>query len=241
MITRVLAALGLSAVLAAKPSHAQDREPNVEPDLPVNFGYKMAWFAIRTTDTGGIAEAFRLSQAVPANWASGVGIVRREADAALAFVAPPVEGWTLVVTTLDIAAEDQDKAQKILALLSDLSRQFGEALHFGTYRVVDYHAWFHARDGAVTRAFSWCPETEGIVVNIGATTEAERARGLGDLSRMTFDALLEAGDQPDPTARPPTEEDVVELAAVWSVDPLTLDLRTDATPSVGVLGTLPHF
>jgi len=42
------------------------------PDSPMGFGYKNAWFAIKTDDSSGVIETLGLDELLPANWCSGL-------------------------------------------------------------------------------------------------------------------------------------------------------------------------
>jgi len=42
------------------------------PDKPQSFGYKVSWFAVKTSDTASVLDALEFGEAMPANWASGI-------------------------------------------------------------------------------------------------------------------------------------------------------------------------
>lgn len=252
-LKRILAVFGICAApavaIATGPAGAQSRVTrprraiSAEPDRPVSFGYKIAWFAIRTVDTARVSRVLELGAIQPANWQSGVGAVYEARDEIVAFVAPPVDGWTLVVTTLGVAAEDEVKIARIVNLLRDLSKEYGEAQHFGTYWVVDYHAWFRAVNGELQRGFSWCAELDGVLTNLGTVTEIERELGFGAFGGLSNRELTDAIYESEglPPMRFPDEDDPQRIAGAWSIDPQTLDSRTDVAPAVGLFGTLPGF
>ena len=62
-----------------------------KPDKPVSFGYKCAWYAMRTNDTDAVVAALRLDGVVASTWKEGV----KAAYAGRVFVTPPLGGWTL--------------------------------------------------------------------------------------------------------------------------------------------------
>jgi hypothetical protein len=99
---------------------------------PSTFGYKTAWFAVRSTNTMAVAQALQLQNTTPANWEYGVWHAV-ESDGML-FVTPPVDGWVLAVgTRLLFGADDNHSSQRMV----EWSKQFGEAQFFASMRVSD--------------------------------------------------------------------------------------------------------
>lgn len=177
---------------------------------PVSFGYKSRWLAVRSEDPGAVAKALPLEDVRPATWRDG--IERNKDD--LVFITPPVEGWTLAL--IDSTVEEPE--------LAELSRLFGEAQLFGTHRVPEYHEWQRWVNGSPVRRYCWIGERGEIPLDEGEPTAAERGIArAGDLDRPWDE--LEFAD----------EETVLEVAREWSVDPSTLDARTDL-PSKGLIG-----
>ena len=241
MLKRFLAALGLGFVA---PGSAQPALSS-QPDRPVSFGFKTAWLALQTEETRAVASFLGLRNAVPANWSSSIQAVYRadrQTDGGATFIAPPVDGWTLVVTTLDMAADQQGSIQKLTELLETLSRAFGDAQYFGSYRVVDYVAWFRAENGQLVRGFSWVGSEGEVLANTGPVTKAERDLGYGVVDELAPEQVTdlifaEEGD----TLRFPGEEDPSLIAAGWSIDPQTLEGRDDVAPATGLFGIRPAF
>lgn len=208
------------------------------PDAPLPFGYKTAWFALKTTDTEAVIHALDLSYVQKSSWQYGLNTLQ-EADGHLVmFVAPPVEGWTLVPHTVELGASDEEGLETLIQSLKALSTLFGEAHHYGSHRLVDYTSWLVAKNGNLTRAVSYVGD-DGYLANTGPVTDIETTLGLGYLSEESL-AGLEGLDflSDDPgQPRAPEETDVVALAGAWSVNPLTLG-DIDLPPSVGTLGVL---
>ncbi|MCZ8521780.1 hypothetical protein [Paenibacillus sp. KR2-11] len=185
---------------------------DASPDVPVPFGYKSQWYAVRSTDTQAVAEAFDLREALPCNWNSGL---RRASDFTGVFVTPPLRGWILVVGwSLPDLSSPQGEPYSVTSLLQRLSRDFGEAHYYATHRVVEYHAWAQATGGELVRGYAYAGESEETVLDIGERTAEERELGL------SYGSSLEEGEEDDDVRMRPTEEDVVRLAGLWSVNPL---------------------
>jgi len=64
------------------------------PDLPMGFGYKNQWFAIKTEDTQAVINALGLVNVQVANWRTGI----EGANEGHYFVAPPSVGgrWSFI-------------------------------------------------------------------------------------------------------------------------------------------------
>lgn len=236
------------------------------PDKPEPFGYKVSWFAIKTSDTALVLEVFGVDEAMQANWASGLAAVyaSRESDA-WAFISPPVGSWIFVVSrSLPCPAmiEDDDTGQKFEALFSRLMGQFDDVQLFASYRVAGFVAWARALDGKPTRIFAFGDDGAH---NFGKQTPEEAQLGFADLTGFSsYDAgeeifriaetresereMLVAGGLSVEEARVkirqkgrdpiPNETDVVDLAALWSIDPTQLPDQ-DHAPGVGLAIRLP--
>jgi len=188
------------------------------PDLPVPFGPKAAWLALDTTDTEAVAAALGLREVRASSWAEGI----EAAYQASVFVTPPLADWTLAVST---ALFPPDRVEVFVKpLLERLSRQFGEAQYFCTHRAVELHLWARARQGRLVRAFGWLGEKGLTLWHEGPPTRAERDLGFGFLD-----------GQPATGTPAPDETGVMQIAALWSVDPTTLDEHFKE-PQPGLLG-----
>jgi hypothetical protein len=108
--------------------------------------------------------------------------------------------------------------------------------YFATHRVIDYQAWAWAEKGHLRRAYGYLGEQGVTLQNEGEPTPTERALDLtfslapfgeGTLPEEAFENL-----------KYPFEDDVLELAAGWSVD--TRNLGSDGERvGTGFLGQLP--
>lgn len=112
--------------------------------------------------------------------------------------------------------------------LAALSRRFGEAQKFGTYRVVESHEWQRWVDGTPVRRYRWVSDSrETIFFDNGEPGPAE--------GNPPHPADLDADDWDELGI--PDEVIVMAVAADWSVDPTTLGTRSDLAET-GLLGTL---
>ncbi len=211
-----------------------------EPDLPVPFGYKSVWFAVKSDDTLAVFDAFNLTSQLTANWETGVSFAydytrQFKGKESPVFVAPPLEGWTLVLAGLNIAADSSENIEKLRNLLNRLSEKFGEVQYFGSYRGADYVSWFKSLNGNIVRGFSYADGT--LFANEGQTTQAELDIGYFDMTAMDetmfWDALQE--DEEDGTYHF-DEEDPMKIAEFWSVNPLSIDVGTGIVPATGLVG-----
>ncbi len=186
-----------------------DLEDASGTDVPVPFGPKAAWLALDTTDCEAVAAALYIRELRVATWEEGVAAAYKSS----VFVTPPVGQWTLAVST-DLNAFEQTAAA-VRPLLERLSRRFRDAQYFCTNQDIGTHVWARARRGEFVRGFGWNGQA---FWNEGGLTPEERDLGF------------EFGD-----GQPPTEDSVMQLASVWSIDPTSLNEQYKE-PVMGLLG-----
>jgi hypothetical protein len=184
-----------------------------KPDKPVSFGFKCAWYAAKTDDGAAVAAALGLRNLVESPWARGIAA----AYADNVFVTPPLGEWVLAAGW-KLFYDGRTPAPTVLPILKKLSKAFGEAQYFASYRVPEAHCWALARDGKLVRAFGFVGERGECNWNEGRPTNAERALGR---------AALEFPG--------PDESHVMKVAAAWSIDPSELESGR-YEPGVGRLG-----
>lgn len=182
------------------------------PDLPVSFGYKATWIAVRSEDPAAVARALGLKNVKVASWADGVERADRLRGV---FVSPPVDGWVLALGKLP----DAD-GEAFESFLADLSRHLGQVFFFATHRVVEYHAWAAADAGRITRAFAFIGDQGEFPLNIGDRLPKETELGVGE---------------PDMESAP-DEDHVLAIAAALTINPLELEQHEDAV-GPGLFGT----
>ncbi len=185
------------------------------------------------------------------------------------FISPPVGGWIVVVSSsLPYPAIEthHDIGKKFDVLFSRLMQRFDDVQFFGSHRVVGFVAWARAVRGKPMRIFAWSGSDGAVLANVGEQTLEEAKLGFANLSGLsTSDATdrifaieeeqgaeednLVATGLPRPEARArvlqkgrggfPKETDVVELAALWSIDPTVLDDQ-DRPLDLGLAARLPR-
>ncbi|KRE36788.1 hypothetical protein [Paenibacillus sp. Soil522] len=188
-------------------------------DLPVEFGYKCQWFAVKTNDTQAVLEAMKLKNIQITNWRTGI----EGAYEGYYFISPPINGWTLVINSImpDLSGTESPNP---LTVISDLSLSFGEAYYFGTHRVVEYHAWAKSINGKLVRAYGYLGETGETIINQGEISKEELENNL-----IFTDLDVEEPNLPD-------EEDVLFIAKKWTVDPqMENDNYQTGTGFIGII------
>lgn len=199
------------------------------PDSPVAFGYKSLWLAIRTDDPEAVVEALGRTGFERANWRTG--ILAAQADAV--FVTPAVDGWVLVVDPeLPNLGHPPDE-ERWRARLAPLAERFPDVQYFASHRVVDYHAWARFENGELMRAYAWLGERGETLTDFGNPTAAEIELGQDFVDSRSPEAQDDGFWDRDDLAFP-SEDDVMNVAGLWSVDPTTLDER-GGQPGLGWL------
>lgn len=205
------------------------------PDRPCAFGCSMAWLAIRNGDPGEVIEALRLIEPTPCNWNSGIGAVYDDRlSATHVFVSPSCRGWTFVVGLALPHPVGRGFVDKCTPLLVDLGGRFSEVQYFFSYPPIDFYAWARVRDGRLVRAFA--VTDEGIAWNKGRPSKEERGLGLKLFELRGVEGRK--GDAGGELILHPTEDHVMRLAHLWSLDPTTL--HTLAPPmGLGLIAVAP--
>jgi len=182
------------------------------------------------------------------------------------FASPPVSGWVLVVgfwLPYPASIEPQQEfGRKFDVLFSRLMKQFEDVQFFGSYRVVGFAAWARALKGKSVRIFAYIDGE--VVANVGEQTPEEAKLRFADLTglsppdardkifkiseeqRAEESALVARGlssREARATVRQngrafPREQDVVELAALWSIDPTQLS-KQELPLGLGLAARLP--
>ncbi len=205
------------------------------PDLPKPFGYRMAWFAIRTRDSRRVVEVLGLSEPQNANWDTGLGTVySAELGDGRIFVSPPVNGWTFVAGLGLPQPLGKAFVDKATPLLLDLGARFIEVQYFAAVPAVDYFAWARIIDGKLVRAYAI--GEAGVLWNTGKPTKAEKALGLKSFE--VRGVKRKRGDIGSALHMYPREEHVMHLAQKWSLDPTRVH-EAGASAALGIIGRAP--
>lgn len=193
---------------------------------PMPFGYKTAWFAIRSEDAKAVATALELQNVRSAGWSYGVWHALETDDYAI-FITPPMQGWILA-TGVPILYEADDHATDRMV---ELSRQFGETQLFASMRISSSYLWAKALNGKLERRFY---DADGQHQETGEPTEAEKAMGLRFFNASSPEAK-ESGYWQRKDLVFVDEEHVLQIAGRWSVNPSKLD-RMGLQPAMGLIG-----
>jgi len=214
-------ALGTAVKRALGPRADQEGQGDPDEltsDEIVPFGLKTAWLALRTERPRDVATALGLVEVREESWRRGLDAVERADESpSPVFITPPVDGWTLVVLPDSLADVDESLD------LEALSRRFGEAQSFHSHRVSDYYAWQRWVDGSPRRRYAWIGDQGEIPYDEGEPAAAE----AGIVRRGDLDGDLDVTF---------ADEDVLlDVAAEWSIDPMTLGERPgmEGAPLVG--------
>jgi hypothetical protein len=201
----------------ARREHLPGKRPGSLEDcapapLPPQNRRPSSWLAIRSRDIVAVQSALGLRNAAPCSWAEGLTVAQK------LFIAPPVNGWTLVFGSgLPDPGDDVDAAFRFLR---ELSRKLGHVQFFQAEPLLQHHAWVLAEFGRIVRAYAWAGAT---VWNQGVKTTAETTLGVkcfGYGERPTADEWRVAD------FIVANVEKVPQIARRWSLDPAEIDLRT---------------
>lgn len=199
------------------------------PDKPIGFGYKCVWFAIKTNKIHRIAEVFGLKNVTECNWQVGI----KKAYSGSVFITPQIDSWTLACGWGLPRGDSMEGLEVVKNILRVLSNEFGEAQFFCTHRVTEYHCWLKARNGHIERVYSFLGESGKNIAIEGLPTDIEQNWNL--LNTFSEESQNEEYFERDDILWA-DEDTVMRVAEHWSIDPTTLDERTDIEPGLGLLG-----
>lgn len=195
------------------------------PDLPISFGYKSSWIAVKNGNPEIIAQLLNIKNAAESNWKNA--FIKLDNDRKYIFITPPIDNWTLIIGEW---REDEFKP-----IVETLSTKFGEAQHFITHRVSEAHGWILAKNGKVIRAYAYVGDQGENIYVEGEPTEFEKQYNL-------INTFSEEAQNPEYFEREdiftPNEEFVMQLAENWSVNPTTFDSREDLIAGLGIVGKI---
>ena len=172
------------------------------PDNPCPFGYKTVWYAIKDETPQSVIEKLSLNVICESNWQSGLAYVRFTDNV---FVSPVVDGFVLVIDLIGVSKDAENEMAKKHA------RFFNEFFYFGSHRIVDYSGWAKFVNGKLIRAYSYIGERGEVSWNEGNITNEELELG--------FDKFPVSTDSIDDDTVYPEEDDVIDIARLWSIDP----------------------
>lgn len=180
----------------------------------VGFGYKQGWLAVRDGEPAAVADALALRDLGPVSWRSGVDLAYLTDDRLV--LTPPLPGarnarWLLVAGRWLLLNES---TVDVITLSVTLGT---EVQLFASHRVMEAHQWTRAVDGVLVREFGYLGETGEVTRWRGDPDETERAIGLPPALDGEPDILV-------------AEDDVMRVAAAWSIDPTSIDGRPAPGP-----------
>jgi hypothetical protein len=150
-------------------------------------------------------------------------------------------------------------------LLSRLMKKFDDVQFFGSHRVADFVTWARAVSGKPIRIFAWSGSDGEVLANFGEQTPEEAKLGFLNLSGLSppdardkifavaeeqsaeEDALVASGlsrkealekRREKGRSASPDEEDVTDLAELWSIDPTEVWDQDDPL-ALGLAARLP--
>ena len=156
-----------------------------------------------------------------------------------------------------------DIGRKFDVLFSRLMKRFDDVQFFGSYRVVSFAAWARAQNGKPKRVFAYADSE--VLANVGEQTPEEAKLKFANLRGLSpsaaSDRIGEIAEQQEAEEDTlvakglsrreaserigqnglrtfPDEKDVVELAALWSIDPRQLS-NQDHPLELGLATRLP--
>ena len=186
-------------------------EPPCPHERTCIFRRPGCWLAVKGRNLLAVQSALGLHNAKPCSWTEGM-----TGDEKL-FIAPPVNGWILVMGSgLPDPSDDVDACFRFVVALS---RKLGQVQFFSANRVLHYHAWIKMDGGHVLRAYAWAGRT---LWQQGPRTAAENELGLKCFEYMETAERFSFG-APDPVAL--NVDKVPLLAARWSLDPARIEER----------------
>jgi len=187
---------------------------------PVPFGYKMAWMAVRCETLDVLVSYLDLKERRQVSWDEGTKFVYDDKNKGLVFLTPPVKEWIFVVGWSAAALADAEPVKSFYNTIKPMSARFGEVQAFATHRVIEYQLWMQAANGHIVRSFAYAGEKGELLDNFGPLTAAEKS--------------LRFWNEP-PEHWNPDEEDVMKVAAGWSMDPSKLTVNSGPV-EFGVIG-----
>ncbi|GGB68157.1 hypothetical protein GCM10007424_05200 [Flavobacterium suaedae] len=197
-------------------------------NTPVSFGYKVVWFAVKSSNAEEVANSLHLKNVKPSGWKKGIDSAYKDK----VYVSPPIDGWVLAVGWGLPSGDSKESITELKELANKLSKQFGEVQFFGTHRIVEYHCWVKSINGEIKRFYSYLGESGENLEIIGEPTEAES-------NYILIDTASEEAKQESYWEREdityPDEELVMKIAEKWSINPTTLEDRNDIR-GLGLLG-----
>lgn len=194
----------------------------------MSFGFKTSWLAVRNAGPEDVADALDLRHRQRVDWETGTELAYRHG----VFVARPVPEWTLAHGRIHLLHETEPAHPDFAGRLRALAARVGDLQYFRTERVTDYHTWAKVESGELTRAYCYIGMSGEVPLRLGEPTAIERELGVGLVGREEVrqgwgDAEWDAWN-----AAMPTEQEVMRIAADWSVCPPLIEDDSVTVPGI---------
>jgi len=205
----------LDKLFGKKSQSAAESSPTVQsqmaemlPDKPRPFGYKTSWICVKCDSSEQVIDKLGLKNAARANWEVGISQTRDRV-----FVSPPLDGYVLAVGYDTFGF--MPSVDKELETLKAVAAKFDEVQCFSSYRVSDFYAWAKFVKGELVRGYGFAGGDGMVYLNEGELTPEEENLG--------FDSFIKRDEDDWESAEFPDEENVIEIADAWGIDPLFED------------------
>lgn len=150
-----------------------------------SFGYKIFWYAVETSKTKSVIETLGLKNVEKVGWSEGLEMAY-EGDV---FVTPPIDGWTLIVSSCLDLPDSIDVNDPAVKLLNKLAKKYSStASFFGSHRVSNTAVWMYSTGGYLQRLL--LVEDGEVKINYGQPFGIEEYWDILD-----EDAVLEAAEK----------------------------------------------
>ncbi len=188
------------------------------------FGYNCAWFAVKSTNPTDVATALGISELQSCIWDEGVSVAYKQFNARI-LITPPINGWILCAGIDLFSLVQVESLDLLIELITTASEKLQtDVQFFATMRIVEGHVWMRAQSGKLLRAYAYIGESGETLCNIGSPTSEEDTLGL------IFD---DESDSSDDEFNFPREDDVLQIAGEWSINPADLTDIPVGTPFLG--------
>ena len=197
----------------------------------ISFGYKMGWFAIKTSNRKRLLELLKLKNQTDCSWFVGLNDAKKN----ILYVTPQIGEWILICGEKFLNAVDEKQNKIIKDILIKFSDEFGEVNFFATNRIIEYHCWIKAVDNIIVREYSYLGEKGTNLFVNGTETNIEKNYNLINTFTHDFRASYQ-NDLSDKNI--PNEEIVMQIAENWSIDPTKIEDRDDISNEYGTKGEI---
>lgn len=184
---------------------------STQPDLPIPFGMKVFWLAVREDDPEVVMEKLGCTDREVSNWQNAFYCMGKTDRV---FVTPCFGGYVAVIN-LNSPLEEKEQLDRIAA-------KFEELQFFSTMRIVDLSCWARYFNGRLNRRYYYVGESGETYWDDGELTAEERELGL---TKLPYSGMEQLEDYDDFTF--PGEDDVDELAAKWGFDPFMSEYQEE--------------